>query len=800
MPRKIETAYIEYLPDLSRFTVEADRQLGKSLMHMEQTVGKSVDKIDTGFDQMADTVTRSFGEMERAAVSDFQKIELQSKETTDDLAREFQHAGEVAEDAFAELARSADRQLDRIDRDVRATTEGSSRRFRTMGLAAGAALLGVGAAATAGLGALATMGLSSAAQLEQVRVSLDSLVGSAEGGAKLFKQLQDFAAATPFEFNQLTGAAKRFLAFNEAIGMSNDQLFQFLTIIGDISAVTGAGAEGIDRVVLAIGQISSKGRVQLEELMQISEAFPGFSAIGAIADSLGVSTAKAMEMVSKGAIDAKTGIAAVLQGMQQFPGAAGAMEKQSQTLLGVWSTFSDVVGQTLAASFEPAIPEIKKTLTAITPIIGDALGKVAPAIGDVIVGVMPLLGELIKGIEPILTPLLAAVGPALSSLAPAIAPLGEALGGLIPPLVPLIPLIANFLTAVIQIATPLLNLLAPVLGLLTPIFQFLADAIGEFSKWFSTIDWGEVGDTIGHAFVDAWDSVSEFFAGIGEFFSNLPGQIFDFLKSLPMRFVKFIGNMFNLALEALGAGLALLFIAFTRFPGLLISAIANAPRLLWNFLTDMWTRGAAVIATGVDNAIEFFESIPQRIVTALVKLGPLLGKLFHDAFDRGRKSASNVLDNIVNFVKNLPNRIKNFAQDVGSSIWGFFKRVLNNAIGHVNAGIARVDDALPGITLPRLPTLAHGGVAFGPAIIGEDANTAPEAAIPLGDARALAMLRDALGTGGPTINFGPGSIIVNVNGGATADEARRIGENIGHGINETVATRNNIRIAVRTAG
>src|SRR4029079_8218334 len=120
-----------------------------------------------------------------------------------------------------------------------------------------------------GLGALATFGLMSAASLEQTQISFNALLGSAEEGQKVFKELQRFAAVTPFEFPEVAGAAKRFLAFNESVGLADSELESFLTTVGDLASVTGAGAEGLNRIALAIGQMASKGKVQLEELMQI---------------------------------------------------------------------------------------------------------------------------------------------------------------------------------------------------------------------------------------------------------------------------------------------------------------------------------------------------------------------------------------------------------------------------------------------------------------------------------------------------------------------------------------------------
>ena len=75
--------------------------------------------------------------------------------------------------------------------------------------------------------------------------------------------------------------------------------------------------------------------------MQLAEALPGFNANAALASGLGMSVADTLTLITAGGVDATTGINALIQGMAKFPGAAGAMAAQSQTLTGVFSTFKD---------------------------------------------------------------------------------------------------------------------------------------------------------------------------------------------------------------------------------------------------------------------------------------------------------------------------------------------------------------------------------------------------------------------------------------------------------------------------
>jgi tape measure domain-containing protein len=798
MPAKpIDTAVVDIVPNLTKFAPALDREITRALSGVGVAVDRVTHDITAQFNQVNRDTQRAFEGVARSADRSLEKVGVGVGETTTDITNQFQHAGERAEDAFQELALTAGRQLNKVDAHVNATAADMGKKFSIAGLAIQGALFGVGAAAVAGLGALAKMGLSSAANLEQVQISFNALLGGVEQGTKVFKELQLFAAQTPFEFPDVASAGKRFLAFAGSVGLSKDALIDYLTTIGNVISVTGGGADAFGRISLAIGQIGSASKVTLDNLNQIADAIPGFSPIQAIAKSLGISTAEAMKQVSAGTVSAQQGVAALLQGMRRFPGAAGAMEKQSQTLLGVFSTFKDTVGQALAGAFAPVIPKIKNTLTNLTPVIGDALGSVAPALGNVLAGILPLIGSLVKGITPILTPILNALGPAFEALAPALQPLGAALGQIIVPLTPLLPLIANLAVSLIELLVPILQLLGIVLKPLTPLLNFLALAVGEFAKWLATIDWGKVGTAILHGFVIAWHAVVNFFKAIGSFFSDLPENIASFAKSLPTRLGNLFKSLFDMWLKSIGVGFGLLVFAVTQLPGMLISA-------LWGLNKQFGAWFLRTLATVRDGAIQIFldivawtATLPTKIMNAITSLPSLLITFFINMLVRAKKIVVGAVDAIVGFFHDLPHRLIGFTASVGLGVVNFIKGFLNHAIDAINSGIAKVDSFVPG-DLPRLPRLAHGGIAFGPALIGENPGTAPEAAIPLGDPHALALLRSALGTGGPSVTFEAGSINIHVDGSMTTKQAHQVGQTIGVAIADSL-NRTGIKTAVRMA-
>lgn len=195
------------------------------------------------------------------------------------------------------------------------------------------ALQGLGAA----LGALGVYAVKVGGELQNVQVAMTNMLGSAQKATTFVKELQNFAAHTPFEFNDVTKASQKFLAF----GFTAEQIIPTLTAVGDAAAGVGAGQDGVNRLTIALGQIAAKGKLASQEMMQITEL--GIPAWQLLADKLGTDVATAQDMVTKRMVDSQMALEALVSGMESRYG--GMMEQQSSTILGTWSNLMDGLGQ-----------------------------------------------------------------------------------------------------------------------------------------------------------------------------------------------------------------------------------------------------------------------------------------------------------------------------------------------------------------------------------------------------------------------------------------------------------------------
>lgn len=280
----------------------------------------------------------------------------------------------------------------------------------------------------ASLGALGVKAVQAAGSFQQTQAAMTNMLGSAEQAQSLLSDLQSFAAKTPFEFNDVAAATQKFLAF----GFTAEQVIPTLTAVGDAAAGVGLGKEGVDRVTLALGQMAAKAKVQSDEMLQLTEA--GIPAWQMLADKIGVSVPQAMDMVSKGAVDAQTGLQALVGGMEEKFG--GMMEQQSSTITGTWSNMMDGLSQTAIAVGQQISDALN--LPDIFASLGDSLQQFAAlvkeqGIGEALSQMIPpevqaaaavlgttLLTLTIPAIESYITTAKLAAAPLVGSLIPAL--------------------------------------------------------------------------------------------------------------------------------------------------------------------------------------------------------------------------------------------------------------------------------------------------------------------------------------------------------------------------------------------
>lgn len=185
---------------------------------------------------------------------------------------------------------------------------------------------------------LAESGIGIAGNREQRQISFTTMLGGDSALAESYlKDMTQFAAETPFEYDQLADLSKTLLAYNYNV----EELLPLLTKIGDTGSALGLGADDMKWVAASLGKMNTTGKTTLEYLNPLLER--GIPVFDYLAEASGKTKEEITEMVSKGLIPGEEAAAAIADYMgQDF---AGNMEIQAHSYEGLQSTLADQQAQ-----------------------------------------------------------------------------------------------------------------------------------------------------------------------------------------------------------------------------------------------------------------------------------------------------------------------------------------------------------------------------------------------------------------------------------------------------------------------
>lgn len=280
----------------------------------------------------------------------------------------------------------------------------------------------LGSVFTGMAGGILNMGIASvqaAAQMRQYEIAFQTMLKSAEAGTQMLRDLQQFAAETPFDVPGVVSAGQQLMAF----GFKAEEIIPMLTNLGDAASGLGLGTEGVSRLAYALGQMQTSGKLNAQDMMQLTSA--GISAWDMLAQAAGKTVAEMKDLCSKGAIDSKAAVQTIVAGMNEQFG--GMMAKTSDEVAGLLANIEETAGNTSAAvgKYLTEAFNIKGILKDVSDRLGEFQQKMQNATEQ-----GKSLGDVIKECVP--APVIAAIGAFAAVLAvvsvAAVATLGAVLG------------------------------------------------------------------------------------------------------------------------------------------------------------------------------------------------------------------------------------------------------------------------------------------------------------------------------------------------------------------------------------
>jgi tape measure domain-containing protein len=401
-----------------------------------------------------------------------------------------------------------------------------------------------------------------AMEFERMGIAFEVMTGSAEKGKAVLSEIMDLAVRSPFTSQELVKSAKQAMAF----GFEVNDIIPVLSRLGDVSVATGSD---MDRLILALGQVRTTGRLMGQELRQFTNA--GVPILQYLAKAMGVAEAQVPQLVRMGAV----GFNDVAKAFNLMTNAGGRffgmMERTNlETVFGRWQNFTESiqifsrrVGDEIFKAFG-----VRNLLTEWTSALASVdlskLGEVMKTIRDAIVaawnaakglaGVIsdwaaanPNIARLVVGVVALAAGfklVFAIVSPMIAIVSAFFTPLVAVLGtvlGMINMLVAAVggPLVGAFLGLVGTILTPIGLVVSGFLALGVAILAITGNLgkVGGLFRGFMGAAW-EATQGVAGFFVDLFAGILdqagrtfgrliETFAGLGDIFKTAFSGMFD---------------------------------------------------------------------------------------------------------------------------------------------------------------------------------------------------------------------------------------------------------------------------------
>ena len=238
-----------------------------------------------------------------------------------------------------------------------------------------------------------TLGVKYNANIESYTKTFEGLLQSGEKAKALMNDLQTYAQQTSFDVDGLANSAKTMLAY----GLKEDTLLTTIKQLGDISM---GSTENMNRLALAFGQMTAKGKVVTQDLRQMQEV--GFNPLEYISRMTGESMGDLTTRLEKGGVAVSEVAAAMELATSKGEKFHGMTMLQADTLTGKWNELKEKAQATFGAISKDINDALKnRILPAVTRFIERIdVEKIRKAFKDFV------------GVVKSLIPVLAAVLPA----------------------------------------------------------------------------------------------------------------------------------------------------------------------------------------------------------------------------------------------------------------------------------------------------------------------------------------------------------------------------------------------------
>lgn len=608
--------------------------------------------------------------------------------------------------------------------------------------------------ATTAFAGIAAIGVKYNATMETYATSFEVMTGSAEKAAEVVDELKDIAASTPFEMPELAETTQLLMNY----GFTADDALDKMTMLGDISQ---GSADKMNRIATAYGQMSSAGKVSLEDVKQMIEA--GFNPLQEISESTGESMESLYDRISAGTIS----VDEITASMQRSTSEGGryfqSMEKQSLTFSGQMSTLKDnvqgLLGNVTSGIFEKlaqdVLPKINEVLTTVNTAfeeggfqgVLDAIGEMSPALDGVITKIQSFSTFLQNlGISPAaFAGIVAAIGPAITVVGTLVRGIGgistaisgistavSGLGGIKGIFTALTGPVGLTVTAIMGLVAAFSYLMATNDGFRESVMTTISTIMSSLQPILQTL-MGllmEIGGIIFETIGSVLQQLAPVLAQIITFIGELVAMIAPLINQLLTALAPVITQIFSVVSQVVNSLMPPLMAVLESIMAVIQALMPPIQKIL-TVVIDVVSKiieGLSPIISTVGNIIskvveiispivEVIAGIIAKIVEFISPLIDVFATIFGAIFDVvGAVFGAiwDVISGVFSGIESAWNGLTGFVGGIVDGIGSAFnalvdgvKSVINGVIWAINGAIW-VINLIPGVNIGEIPYLAHG--------------------------------------------------------------------------------------------
>jgi tape measure domain-containing protein len=517
---------------------------------------------------------------------------------------------------------------------------------------------GLGLVAGGGLMAVAVAGTQMNSALETSSARWETLLKGSEKAEKQMAWMKEYSKQTPFNYEAIDATATSLMG----MGLELKDVNKWLPTLGDASSVLGGGADTVNGLGMALGQMNAKGKVSAEEMQQLAER--GVNAWQMLADGMGMTQGEVRKLSEDGKLLAKDALPLIYEGMQKTfgGGTANLMKSTTGQAMLARENFAWLSQTLTQGAFDwfgaNVLPLINSGLETLNSVFSGGLLQgfeklwdsgtkakvvmiaVAGVITGALIGAMFALAPAIVGAVVAFAPFLA-IGLAVAGLAFTIIKYWE-------------PIKAFFVNTFGGLFSAFSDFFMGIWALVQPILAqvvtFILTKVQELSAFWSE-HWG----MIKQAFVNIWTFISGFITTTLNVILAIFNFVFPAIKFLVMTVWETIKGLIDGALTFIMGVIQVFAGLFTGNWSKLWEGIKNmffgAIQFIWNYVQLFF--GAKILGI-----LGKFASKGLKFITDFVsKAGSAIGKFVSNIWSKFTGMVSKVLSAIGNWVSNMVGKV-----------------------------------------------------------------------------------------------------------------------------------------------